>query len=134
MIISKKSWHYRWTQWLEAKLDIYRDDSKTLCQYFWRFVFLHVRAAFFGTMIAGLVSLLPLLAWSSIHNHSKNATVAFCAIVGCIATLFILAAVFDTIDKLKDRMAYKRTGFLYVATQAFKAMKTKVCPLIQYKE
>lgn len=134
MIISKKSWHYRWMQWLEAKLDIYRDDSKSLCQYFWRFVFLHFRAAFFATAIAGLISLLPLLAWSGFRNHSKNAQVIFGAIMAGIALIFIAALVFDTIDKLKYKLQYRRNGFLYVTTQAFKAMKTKVCPLIEYKE
>lgn len=142
MVISKKSWHYRY---LSCSCEIYDLDlPESLCGYFWKTVFLTVANLVLGSFVLGLISAIPLLFWSWLHNGSHGAKAGLimlsviAVVLGSIATYRV--AVEKHEEKLRRDAARgiypveKPAGFLKVIWETMKAAKNKVCPFIKYEE
>jgi len=145
LIISKTSWHF----WLYSKAcDFFskcRYDPKTLCAYFWSWVFTVSCYAFMLAFICALLGVLtlgiPLLLWSWLHNGSSGAkevleviaamTVGV-ALIGGIAVGATELGVFIETHTPPPGEEKTLTG-LGVVWGYIVATKRKVCPFIEYR-
>lgn len=129
MIISTKSWHYRWMKFLGL-----RRPPPTLCEYFWTFVYKNflllvmvIAALFIGLFI-------PVSLWSWLHNGSHDAKVLFFVFSGTVVFLCGLHFFVEHEDRIIDALNSKPLSFWGVIVGTLRAAKTKVCPLIKYEE
>ena len=138
MVISTRSWHYRWKVVLERYLDAPRKDCQTLCGYFWRFVGVNLRALTKAMFTLGAVLALPMLLWSAFHNHSVAAKCLLIALAIFFVILFLIFAIESLATELRYRKRAskmeKSLGFGGVVVGMISATKNKVCPLITYTE
>jgi len=141
MVISRKSWHYRYLDWSCDNFEI--DLPKSLCGYFWKTVLVTVLNLLMGSLIVGIILTIPLLFWSWLHNGSPTSKIylillSVLAAVPCSAALIIKNAREREEKLYQDRRRgifpkEKPAGFLKVIWETIKARKNKVCPLIKYE-
>lgn len=153
LVISKKSWHYRLYNKSRDLVDsdYHRwsadaSDPKTLCGYFWSWIF---NVGFAGIVVTCLILLaallvlhLPVLLWSWLVNHNQSAERCFITMmaVWSALTLFVVinliwAAIENRAIRLraagkKENAPLSGAGVVF---QYFSAAKRKVCPFIKYQ-
>lgn len=156
LIVSSKSWHYRLYRFTRSKMDSnyqwyvrrgegHFHDPKTLCAYFWanvgntlRFILCGVCAVI---LAVGGIGFLPALLWSAFHNHSISAQTALTILLllaVLMAVIFVLVTVKEALTAYIERKSYESAqeglSGVGVVVQITKAAKSKVCPLIEYKD
>ena len=143
LTISKKSWHYRYFNWLD---DLLPDgavwfNAPTACGYTWGLFFTHVKAAlilFFLAAIACGVFMLTvgvlILAWSAFVNGSDKALVFMLLLLVLDAFIITLILMEKYNFEREFRNKVQNAGFIKLMKATGSSFKTKVCPLVEYKE
>lgn len=150
--IDKKSWHYRWVTYLTEKFgpsDYRWEDPKSICPYFWRFILTNLWSAFMASIIAGLLfgigMLLTMPIWAGIANIFLSGDYFPEIFMGLsVWTLIVVIALFTFLWDMRWEAKYavedaadkviNSIGFLSIIKQMIKSFKSKVCPIISYKE
>ena len=152
MNINRKSWHYRlyaraykfnrserlYSEWGN-------NEPKTLCAYFWGFIWHVLLASVSLAIIATALSLIalhiPLSLYSWLHNHSRSARdflLAELAIVTVLTVIVLVTIGYVKVrDKLEDKAHAAAEGdltFTGVVLNKLVAGKRKVCPILSYKD
>lgn len=135
MLIDKESWHYRFMRFWGG-YDF--SPPRSLCAYFWTFVFTVLKAIGAMSVVTFLVTAIPLLFWSWLANGShvaRDVLIVIAAVIGLIAT--IVAAVLGYAyakDKVNETMEERPASGVAIGFGTLIAIKRKVCPLISYNE
>ena len=118
MKVSRKSWHYKLSHFLNEGTGEWGDN---LCKYFWRIV---------GKIIVAIFITFGLTATVITYFTSPMVIPATIAIISSI--LAVLLPVF-VISKLRKKYG-KPVGIISenIFFEYVKAKKLKVCPLIEY--
>ena len=135
MNISKRSWHYRYMDWLGFDVR----GTHSLCIYFWKLVFaLTVPPIFMGiaTLVALPLHYMGLIDLKLLPQLISGALIV-CGVAGWVAVTLFLAWYLS-------EYAHKRSIARRNSTTApqqpnvfiayIKAKKQKVCPIIDYTE
>jgi hypothetical protein len=149
LIINTKSWHYRLYHYVRAyndddypswrQEDHHGDDPKSLCSYFWSWNFQLAKYIAWNALIFGflafLIALIPIGLWSWLVNHSHTARDIFLTLISCVAMLVAIGGIAVSITALQKK-ASRSLGLsgLGVVGEFIRAVKNRVCPLIEYKE
>ena len=132
MKINTKSWHYRWVAYVESEIFSQVDMPKSLCGYFWNFLFMNGVVAIFQAVITLVIFLAfsPVLAGYLyyIGNDNKGAMIlrnlGFTIIWVEIAVLILMLFSY----------LYNKDGIIKVFVNFLLAKKAKVCPIVEYVE
>lgn len=151
--IDRNSWHYRWYRFITDKFrgpDFYWEDPKSLCPYFWGFIFNNLFALFatllIGTLGTTATVFLSAPVWGGIGMLFMDVgpkIIELMQISAGIWGVFVLVCLIVylkmshdivvtemTVDKAYNR---KPDGFIKVSYSMIGAFKNKVCPRITYK-
>jgi hypothetical protein len=143
LVISTKSWHYRLLDTSMSFFSVHNSNPRTLCGYFWSWVWYVPWFIIFGTSfiatIVGLVALIPGLLWSWLHNHS-HISAQILAGLACVVLLIVVvtlvAMAFKAAGRRVDDISIKDTNQLSAGEVVVKTMvatKRKLCPFITYQ-
>jgi uncharacterized protein YacL len=133
ILVDQKSWHFRFMKFWGG----YNFEApRSLCGYFWTFVFTCLRAAGSIALISFGLSLIPMLLWSWLANHSTSARVVVLCILGSISVVLVFSgfvlAIKATRDALSDKVAEHPTSTVGLVIGTVLGFKQKVCPRILY--
>ncbi len=117
MKISTKSWHYQLNQFFDFEL------PTTLCGYFWQTIFNILMLILFIGLIGLIIFffLSPILQFLTTNSNVHSCSISSLVIDGLM--------IFLTISGL----FFKKISFGKVIIEYIKALKNKVCPLIEYE-
>jgi hypothetical protein len=144
MNISKRSWHYRYMDWLGFNVR----GTHSLCIYFWKLAFaltvlpisMGVIALVLLTFVLGAVTLpLHMMGLIDLQLIPEGVSVALrvCGFVGWIGLIYFLSNVLITyayrnLKARRNSTAPPQEPNVFIAY--IKAKKQKVCPIIDYTE
>tara|TARA_B100001105_G_C22334864_1_gene418582 strand:- start:212 stop:673 length:462 start_codon:yes stop_codon:yes gene_type:complete len=149
---SKKSWHYKFNEFFEYKDGPWLDarDCKSICTYFWSTVWNMA----WSVLILGILYILTLLVGAAALDGCLGVNVSelplwylYVWLVGIVTLVIVFTisfvtffGVFTGYDKLTDKIKNRNSDENNVDKQPnifvewVKAKKSKVCPMIEFKE
>lgn len=144
MIVNKNSWHYRFNVWRTNEWKTER--KKTLCSYFWFTVFNIVLVSLMVVGIIGLLSLIGGSANGELIKHGYDVlfpvlypllgvlvvAAAICFGVAVVGVIWAIVAGYQWgVQKYKINRRVSEPGLMI---SFIKAKKSKICPIIEFKD
>jgi heme/copper-type cytochrome/quinol oxidase subunit 2 len=130
-VINRNSWHYKlnkhFFQEYEHSMETWWEPRhNNFCAYW--------RATVFRVIFAGFIALFAFsflsVVGSGVYQHPIEALMIAGSIIGVIA---LIVLVFFVLEKLKKRK-YDNDKPESLLVQRYRAHKSKICPMVEYKK